>query len=168
MKIFFSGILFLSIFFGFFCPIQAQTSLEDQAKEIESLLIAPCCWTAPVSEHHSQIAYQMRDEIRTFLNEGKTKEEILSIFEKKYGERILAAPKVTGFSAMAWIFPFFIFLIGIAVVFFALRYFKAKPGLSEKEPQNQLNEDRIDQKYRDRLDKELYRDDSLSEEDRTS
>ncbi|MEJ2083624.1 MAG: hypothetical protein P8Y94_16010, partial [Acidobacteriota bacterium] len=39
---------------------QLSPQLESEAKEIETMLIAPCCWTQPVSEQYSAAADQIR------------------------------------------------------------------------------------------------------------
>lgn len=79
--------------------------LEEQARELERLLIAPCCWRQPVSDHLSAEADQLRGEIRALLGEGKTQEEILAFYVAQYGQAILAKPPYRGFNLLAYILP---------------------------------------------------------------
>ena len=75
--------------------------------------MAPCCWSGTVYDHgHSQ----MEHEIEEFVNEGKTKDDILKYYTTLYSERILAAPKAKGFNLAVWIAP--PLLAVIALVFF--------------------------------------------------
>ena len=77
----------------------------EKAREIEDDLIAPCCWSQPVSQHYSEAAEQIRREVRAMVAEGKSRNEILDYYVAKYGERILAAPRAKGFNSLAYILP---------------------------------------------------------------
>jgi cytochrome c-type biogenesis protein CcmH len=77
----------------------------EKAREIEDNLIAPCCWSQPVSQHYSEAADQIRKEVREMVAAGKGRDEILDYYVAKYGERILAAPRAKGFNALAYILP---------------------------------------------------------------
>ena len=76
----------------------ADSSTEEIARDIEDNLIAPCCWSTPVSQHYSPVADEIRMEVRTMLAEGKSRDEILNHYVAQYGERILAAPRAEGFT----------------------------------------------------------------------
>ncbi len=91
-------------------------SSEETAREIEGMLIAPCCWSQPVSQHYSEAADQIRKGVRRLLAAGKSKEEILDYFVSGYGERILASPRPHGFKMLAYILPFAFLLVGLAVL----------------------------------------------------
>lgn len=83
----------------------APATLEEQAHQLERLLIAPCCWRQPVVDHFSAEADQMREEIRALLQEGKTQEEILAFYVAQYGQAILAKPPYRGFNLLAYVLP---------------------------------------------------------------
>ena len=48
-------------------------------------------------------ATPLRAEIGDLLQQGKTEEQIVSIFSQKYGKVILSAPTTRGFDLTAWI-----------------------------------------------------------------
>ena len=96
--------------------LAAGQSTEETAREIAGMLIAPCCWSQPVSQHYSEAADQIRKEVRRLLAAGKSKQEILDYFVSAYGERILASPRPRGFNMLAYILPFAFLLIGLAVL----------------------------------------------------
>ncbi|MCC7263154.1 MAG: cytochrome c-type biogenesis protein CcmH [Candidatus Latescibacteria bacterium] len=85
--------------------VAAPVTLEEQAHQLERLLIAPCCWRQPVADHISAEAGQMRGEIRVLLQEGKTQEEILAFYVAQYGQAILAKPPYQGFNLLAYVLP---------------------------------------------------------------
>jgi cytochrome c-type biogenesis protein CcmH/NrfF len=55
-------------------------------------LIAPCCWREPIAIHRSPEAVQMLEEVQQSLVEGRSEDEIRSLYVDRYGDRILADP----------------------------------------------------------------------------
>jgi cytochrome c-type biogenesis protein CcmH len=62
------------------------------ALELEDRLVAPCCWRDPLRDHHSEIADQLRAELRARLEAGETAKAIEADLVQRYGERIRALP----------------------------------------------------------------------------
>ena len=93
----------------------------DKAREIEDSLIAPCCWSQPVSQHDSEISAQIRDEVSKMVAAGKSRDEILDFYVAKYGERILVTPRPKGFNALAYVLPWAALPIGAWVLILLLR-----------------------------------------------
>lgn len=93
-------------------PDSTRNVTNDEMRKIAGLLIAPCCWTMTADAHSSEIAYEMRAQIRDALAQGKSEEEILQAYVAQYGERILAKPTKQGFNLLAWILPFAALMIG--------------------------------------------------------
>ena len=93
--------------------------IDAVAREIEDNLIAPCCWSQPVSQHYSPAADKIRKEVRAMLEAGKSREQILDYYVAEYGERILAAPRAKGFNLTAYILPWAALIAG-ALLLFAL------------------------------------------------
>lgn len=92
--------------------IQLTPEQEKFAKQLETELIAPCCWRQPVSEHHSPAADEVRAEIRKLVAEGQEEKAILARFTSQYGARILSSPPTQGFNWLAWVLPFAALAIG--------------------------------------------------------
>ncbi len=93
-----------------------EEQIASRAKEIDKLIMSPCCWTQPVSDHYSGVASEIRQGIRKMLAEGKTRDEIVDFYIGKYGERILSLPKAEGFNLMAYLLPAMALLVGAIVV----------------------------------------------------
>ena len=93
-------------------PDSTQNVANDEVRKIAGLLIAPCCWSMTADAHSSQIAHDMRAQIRAALARGESEEEILQAYVVQYGERILAKPTKQGFNLLAWILPFAALVIG--------------------------------------------------------
>ena len=103
----------------------------EKAREIEDSLIAPCCWSQPVSQHYSEIAEKIRKEVRAMVAAGKSRDEILDYYVSEYGERILAAPRPKGFNILAYILPWAALILGawlLIVLLKRLRSSAPSPG----------------------------------------
>ena len=98
-----------------------------QVREIEDSLIAPCCWSQPVSEHYSEVAEQIRNEVEAMVAAGKSRDEILDFYVSKYGERILATPRAKGFNSLVYILPWAALIVGAWVVIVLLKKLRS-PG----------------------------------------
>jgi cytochrome c-type biogenesis protein CcmH len=62
------------------------------ASALEGRIMAPCCWTQTIDIHGSEIANDLRREIRKRLRAGETADAIQASLVERYGERILAVP----------------------------------------------------------------------------
>jgi cytochrome c-type biogenesis protein CcmH/NrfF len=83
--------------------------LEREARQIERMLIAPCCWMQPVSEHASEASEKVKLEIRERLGRGMNRQQILDSFVDEYSVRILAEPPNRGFSRFLYLTPWLVF-----------------------------------------------------------
>ena len=97
----------------------------ELVREIEDYIIAPCCWSQPVSQHYSEVSDQIRKEVRTMVAEGKSRDEILDFYVAKYGERILAAPRPEGFNALAYVLPWAALIMGAWILILLIRKLRA-------------------------------------------
>ena len=123
----------LSLVLVFLAALVARADdLEQKARELEGKLMAPCCWTQPVSKHYSGAADEIRRGVRQMLSEGKTQQEIVAFYVAKHGERILAMPEARGFNLLAFVLPgAFLLLGGWGTVVLVRRWNRGK---SEVEP----------------------------------
>jgi len=62
------------------------------ASALEGRIMAPCCWTQTIDIHGSEIANDLRREIRKRLKSGESADAIQASLVERYGERILAVP----------------------------------------------------------------------------
>lgn len=130
-------------------PPPDSKALEREAKKIEELLIAPCCWSQPVAVHYSAEADEVRVGIRRLLGEGKTRQQVLDAFVAQYGTRILADPPGIGLHWLPWAF----LLFGGVVVVVVIRHLRANRDVAASEEPSPLSA--ADDEYAGRLDDEL-------------
>ena len=92
---------------------------EARARAIDDQLIAPCCFSQTVANHNSAIAESIKAEVRQMLAAGSTERDIIDFYVGKYGERILATPRASGFNLLAYVMPAFALgsgLVGVVIV----------------------------------------------------
>ena len=107
-------------------------------RDIEDHLIAPCCWTQPISQHESGVSEQMREEVRTMVASGMSREAIMDHFVARYGERILATPRPEGFNRLVYILPWVALAFGAWLLFVFLKKLRAPASATSdsSEPDN--------------------------------
>lgn len=126
--------------------------LEEKARELETQLIAPCCWSQPVAQHYSREADEMRTEIRRLLAEGKTPPQVLEHYVSIYGERILASPRARGFNLTAYLLPYLSLGAGALALFVIMKKLRARVPAAAASGADPIEPD---PKYAARLEREL-------------
>jgi cytochrome c-type biogenesis protein CcmH len=102
-------------------PAADAATLEREARQLETMLIAPCCWMQPVSQHQSEASDQVKRQIRVLLATGKTRQEVLDAFVAQYGPRILAEPPTRGFGWVLYVTLPLAFVLSAAVLVVSVR-----------------------------------------------
>jgi cytochrome c-type biogenesis protein CcmH len=100
-------------------------ALEKEAKAIEALLIAPCCWSQQVSLHQSPAADEIKQAVRRMLSDGQTRQHILDSYVAQYGERILAEPPARGFNLLLYVAPWVFLAASVWLVVVVVRKLRA-------------------------------------------
>jgi cytochrome c-type biogenesis protein CcmH len=96
-------------------------------------------------------AADIKNQIMEKLNSGMSKNEVLSFFVNRYGEKILSSPTHRGFNLTAWILPFAVVIFGIGTVYALL-----KSWTSRKKPRyEQVSFKEEDEVFLERIEEEL-------------
>jgi cytochrome c-type biogenesis protein CcmH len=131
----------------------AGTDIDQRARELEAMLIAPCCFSQQVSVHRSAAADEVRQDIRLRLAAGETRERILDAYVAQYGKRILAQPPAEGMARMLYVLPPLALLLTGALVLVIVRRFTATQAAPS--PEASSTAVRVDERYAEELDEEL-------------
>ena len=105
----------------------AGAQLYQRTREVASLLRCPVCQGMSVADSPSEMAVNMKEQVRDLLARGYTEEQILKYFEISYGQFVLLKPK----SPVIWILPVIAFVIGAAIVYVKFRKLSAAPVKTE-------------------------------------
>ena len=93
-------------------PVHSD-SIEKQVSDISKYLMCPVCRGQTVAESNSDLAKDFREIIRKKVENGESKEQILSYFVDRYGESVLASPPARGVRLIVWILPVLIIVLGL-------------------------------------------------------
>jgi cytochrome c-type biogenesis protein CcmH len=105
---------------------QPAANVDILAREIESALIAPCCFRQQVSVHSSPAADEVRHDVRTRLAAGQTRAQILDAYVAQYGKRILAEPPAEGVGVALQIVPVVMAVIGVVLLVLVVRHLTSR------------------------------------------
>jgi len=98
---------------------------QDVAMNIKKSLMSPCCWAGTVYDlDHNP---EMEEQIKTFIDQGKSEQEIIDHYVDLYGERILAIPIAKGFNIMVWVAPIIVGLLAIGILIIYLKSPQTEP-----------------------------------------
>ena len=136
VQIAFVALIVLSAAFA----LEERTLTAEQMGRYDRLtheLIAPCCWREPIAIHRSQEALQMLDEVEKLVAEGRSEQEIKSIYIARYGPRILADPPgvsrywlyLLPFSLLTWLMVAAVFRLRSLIKRTAPAHSSAPPAL---------------------------------------
>jgi cytochrome c-type biogenesis protein CcmH len=95
--------------------------LEQRLISISEEMRCLVCQNESLAGSRSDLANDLRREIRTLIKEGKSDDQIRSFMVERYGDFVLYRPPVKPTTWLLWIGPFIILLIGIAGLLTYLR-----------------------------------------------
>jgi cytochrome c-type biogenesis protein CcmH len=112
----------------------AGEQLFVRTNEVGSLLRCPVCQGMSIADSPSEMAVNMKGQVRELLARGYTEEQILRYFELSYGQFVLLEPKFEGVTAWVWLLPAIALLLGAVVLFFTFRKLGAAPAAQTLAP----------------------------------
>lgn len=90
--------------------------LESETERVAALVRCPVCQGLSVLDSPAPMAVKMRKQIRELLAEGYAEDQILSYFERSYGEFVLLDPPLRGINWVVWLAPLLLLVVGGVVV----------------------------------------------------
>ena len=102
-------------------PLADDPVIEQRLISISEEMRCLVCQNESLAGSRSDLANDLRREIRTLIKEGKSDDQIRSFMVERYGDFVLYRPPVKPVTWLLWIGPFVILAIGIAGLFVFLR-----------------------------------------------
>ena len=91
-------------------------ALDSKAAEVAALIRCPVCQGMSIADSPSEMAINMKRQVRALLERGFTQDQILDYFERSYGQFVLLKPRFEGVNTLVWLLPLVALAIGAAVV----------------------------------------------------
>ena len=91
--------------------------VTERSSDIASKLRCPVCQGVSIADSPSSMATKMRGQVRDLVAKGYGEEQVMSYFERSYGEFVRLEPPLRGLNTMLWILPGLVLLGGAWFVF---------------------------------------------------
>lgn len=88
---------------------------DDQVNAISNRLFCPVCENIPLDACGTAACADWRNEIRLFLSQGMTEEEIRADFVARFGDRVVGVPQDPLLRAISLFTPWILVAIGVVV-----------------------------------------------------
>jgi cytochrome c-type biogenesis protein CcmH len=102
-------------------PLADDPVTEQRLISISEEMRCLVCQNESLAGSRSDLANDLRREIRILISEGKSDDQIRSFMVERYGDFVLYRPPVKPVTWLLWIGPFVILGIGIAGLLVYLR-----------------------------------------------
>ena len=115
-------LLFIFCFFSFFA--NAENSNNELLNKISKNIRCLICQGQSVYDSQSYFAVSMKLVIKKKLEEGSTESQIYEYLKNQYGEWITYDPELNKITFFLWLFPIFIFVIGVWLIIRKIKLYK--------------------------------------------
>lgn len=133
-------------------PLAQDPVVEQRLISISEEMRCLVCQNESLAGSRSDLANDLRREIRTLIQEGKSDDQIRSFMVERYGDFVLYRPPVKPITWLLWIGPFVILAIGIVgLLMYLRRRNQSMPNTILTEADNQKIDALLNQDRKDRL-----------------
>jgi len=112
----------------------AGAALDARTEEVAALLRCPVCQGLSVADSPATMAVKMKAQVKEMLSSGYDQDQILTYFERSYGEFVRLDPPLRGVNWLVWLAPLVGLAAGGGIVAWALRAPRARPPEPASEP----------------------------------
>jgi cytochrome c-type biogenesis protein CcmH len=102
-------------------PASDNPALEARVMAISSELRCLVCQNQTIADSHAELAVDLRRQVREMLVAGKSEQEISDYMTARYGDFVLYRPPFKAQTALLWIGPAAMVVIGLGALFVVLR-----------------------------------------------
>ncbi len=95
--------------------------IEARLKTLSTELRCLVCQNTTLADSDAPLANDLRNEIRALMQQGKTDDEIIAYLVDRYGDFVRYRPPVQANTALLWLGPFIMLVIGAITLFIVLK-----------------------------------------------
>lgn len=111
----------------------SDPALEERYQLLSAELRCPKCQNQNIADSNAPISQDLRKLLYEQLEAGASDEEILDYMVARYGEFVRYRPRFDGATAILWLAPVLLLLLGAVIVVVTLRGRKAGAGVAAVE-----------------------------------
>src|SRR5256886_12465783 len=112
----------------------AEPKLEARARALSRELRCMVCQTQSIDDSEAPLARDLRILVRERLNAGDSDAQVLDFLTARYGAFVLLKPPFGWRTALLWLAPFGVLLLGIAMLILARRRVGGIAGMTGPNP----------------------------------
>jgi cytochrome c-type biogenesis protein CcmH len=116
--------------------VLADPALEARARVLSKELRCMVCQNQSIDDSDAPLARDLRLLVRERLSAGDSDAQVLDFLVARYGEFVLLKPRLNLHTALLWLMPALVFLIGAFALFVASRRYR-QTGSSPPSPVDQ-------------------------------
>jgi len=102
-------------------PLADDPAVEQRLVAISQEMRCLVCQNESLADSRSDLAQDLRRELRTLIKQGKSDAEIRDFMVSRYGEFVLYRPRVSPTTWLLWGGPFVLMIVGVIVLLTYLR-----------------------------------------------
>jgi len=115
-------------------PASDDPVLEARMMAIASELRCLVCQNQTIADSHADLAVDLRRQVREMLAAGKSDRDITDYMTARYGDFVLYRPPFKALTALLWVGPPAMAVLGLGVLFVVLRR-RSRMDASQFEPE---------------------------------
>lgn len=101
---------------------------EQHFKDLIAELRCLVCQNQSLADSDAELAHDLRAEVYTMVQDGKSDAEIIEFLVARYGDFVLYKPPVKPATYLLWFGPFVLLLVAVFLLVRALRRQQASPA----------------------------------------
>jgi cytochrome c-type biogenesis protein CcmH len=113
--------------------ILADAALEARARALSKELRCMVCQNQSIDDSDAPLARDLRVLVRERLEAGDSDQQVIDFLVARYGDFVLLKPRFTSHTALLWLMPAVVFVIG-ALVLFAVARRRSKTAAASSVP----------------------------------
>ena len=113
--------------------ILADAALEARARALSKELRCMVCQNQSIDDSDAPLARDLRILVRERLQAGDNDRQVIDFLVARYGEFVLLKPRFSPYTALLWLGPAAILLVGAFGLFVAARRYRAAAGAATAE-----------------------------------
>jgi len=116
-------------------PAAQDPALEQRVMRLTSELRCLVCQNQSLADSHADLAIDLRNQVRSQMQAGKSDAEIREFMVARYGDFVLYRPPLKSTTALLWAGPFVLLAAGGLALGFYLRRRRERLAESELTPE---------------------------------
>ncbi len=102
-------------------PASDDPALEARVMKISNELRCLVCQNETIAASHAELAVDLRRQVREMLQNGQNEQQVVDYMTARYGDFVLYRPPFKPLTALLWIGPGAMVVLGLGTLFVVLR-----------------------------------------------